>query len=286
MTSDAKIGLLLGLVFIFIIAFIINGLPSFSRDTNNNQLTTNMVDSQNSPSALAARERKVRREVIDQIESVNKQLPRQVQTVSTANQDVRFVATLPTSNPAVTQAVEQRIKTPGPSMPQPSEVHSNNIASSPPALPKVYVVREGDSLAVIVQKVYGPEEGNKTANINRIFKANSKLLKSPDEIYVGQKLIIPPLSFSAQQQNETASDLPETVFTKAESIGKRHSLNGSQETAAVRQHIVREGETLWQIAAEQLGDGDRYTEIAKLNADILDDEDELSIGMRLKLPAK
>ena len=286
MTSDAKIGLLLGLVFIFIIAFIINGLPSFSRDTNNNQLTTNMVDLQNSPSALAAKERKVRREVIDQIESVNKQPPRQVQTVSTANQDVRFVATLPTSNPAATQAVEQRIKTPEPSLPQPSEVHSNNIALSPPALPKVYVVREGDSLAVIAQKVYGAEKGNETANINRIFKANSKLLKSPDEIYVGQKLMIPPLSFSAQQQDETASALPETVFTKVESIGKRHSLNGSQETAAVRQHIVREGETLWQIAAEQLGDGNRYTEIAKLNADILDDEDELSVGMRLKLPAK
>ena len=28
MTSDAKIGLLLGLVFIFVIAFVINGLPS------------------------------------------------------------------------------------------------------------------------------------------------------------------------------------------------------------------------------------------------------------------
>ena len=30
MTTDAKIGLLLGLVFIVIIAFVINGLPSFS----------------------------------------------------------------------------------------------------------------------------------------------------------------------------------------------------------------------------------------------------------------
>ena len=28
MTSDAKIGLLLGLIFIFVIAFVINGLPS------------------------------------------------------------------------------------------------------------------------------------------------------------------------------------------------------------------------------------------------------------------
>ncbi len=34
MTSDAKIGLLLGLVFIFIIAFIINGLPSLNRESS------------------------------------------------------------------------------------------------------------------------------------------------------------------------------------------------------------------------------------------------------------
>lgn len=32
MTSDAKIGLLLGLVFIFVIAFIINGLPGSARN--------------------------------------------------------------------------------------------------------------------------------------------------------------------------------------------------------------------------------------------------------------
>ena len=34
MTSDAKIGLLLGLVFIFVIAFVINGLPSLRPPTS------------------------------------------------------------------------------------------------------------------------------------------------------------------------------------------------------------------------------------------------------------
>ncbi|MGA2094604.1 MAG: hypothetical protein ABSH16_14575 [Sedimentisphaerales bacterium] len=39
MTSDAKIGLLLGLVFIFVIAFIINGLPGFHHKDDGNKLT-------------------------------------------------------------------------------------------------------------------------------------------------------------------------------------------------------------------------------------------------------
>jgi hypothetical protein len=42
MTSDAKIGLLLGLVFIFVIAFIINGLPNFGNRTNSAEATEMM----------------------------------------------------------------------------------------------------------------------------------------------------------------------------------------------------------------------------------------------------
>ncbi|MHC4125533.1 MAG: hypothetical protein ACYSRR_03645, partial [Planctomycetota bacterium] len=65
MTSDAKIGLLLGLIFIFMIAFIINGLGDFRASSNNNELTTQMIDSQKNHQALAAKERKVR-EVFNQ----------------------------------------------------------------------------------------------------------------------------------------------------------------------------------------------------------------------------
>jgi len=40
MTSDAKIGLLLGLVFIIIIAFVINGLPDFLQPDEEKVLVT------------------------------------------------------------------------------------------------------------------------------------------------------------------------------------------------------------------------------------------------------
>jgi nucleoid-associated protein YgaU len=42
MTSDAKIGLLLGLVFIFVIAFIINGLPNLRPQTGKAEISTVM----------------------------------------------------------------------------------------------------------------------------------------------------------------------------------------------------------------------------------------------------
>ncbi len=43
MTSDAKIGLLLGLVFIFVIAFIINGLPNLRPQTTHADVLKNVV---------------------------------------------------------------------------------------------------------------------------------------------------------------------------------------------------------------------------------------------------
>ena len=51
-------------------------------------------------------------------------------------------------------------------------------------------------------------------------------------------------------------------------------------------YVVQEGDNLWRIAAEQLDNANRYPEIAELNADILDDEDNIVVGMRLKMPPR
>jgi len=76
------------------------------------------------------------------------------------------------------------------------------------------------------------------------------------------------------------------MLRKVKSIGKRHLASDNLKAAHTKQYVVQEGDSLWRIAAEKLGDGNRYTEIARLNADILDDDDNLVIGMHLKLPAR
>lgn len=52
----------------------------------------------------------------------------------------------------------------------------------------VYVVKSGDTLGAIAQKNYG-----QASYSNVIFKANSDILKSPDKLRPGMKLIIPKL---------------------------------------------------------------------------------------------
>jgi len=286
MTSDAKIGLLLGLVFIFVIAFIINGLPSFRKDASNNELTTNMVSLRNNPPGLAAKERKVSREIINQMGQVKK-----VPAPSADEQSIRFETALPKSTSVVkeTNKTIEIKRTTSPALSEPIIAKKREVKKARPVrptLPKIYVVADGDNLAVIAKKFYGDEEGNKRINITRIFEANTKFLGAPDGIYVGQKLVIPPLSACSRGRSKTDSVLAGPMLEKVESIGKRHLLKDSRRIKQSRRYVVQEGDSLWRIAAEQLGDGSRYSEIAKLNADIIDDQDWLFVGMRLRIPVR
>jgi nucleoid-associated protein YgaU len=52
--------------------------------------------------------------------------------------------------------------------------------------PRVHEVQSGDTLSAIAKKHYGDANA-----YNRIFEANRPMLKSPDEIYPGQVLLIP-----------------------------------------------------------------------------------------------
>jgi len=269
MTSDAKIGLLLGLVFIFIIAFIINGLPRFRSNTNNNELTTNMLNLQNGPMGIAAKERKVQG-VFNQEQRVReRERVNEVQTSSDNREEIRFQVPLSGDDSVVESADDKaRINEPSPVKPH---------------FPKIYVVSEGDNLAVIAQKFYGPEKGNKKITVDRIFEANRKQLKSPDEIYVGQKLTMPLLKDKAE------SVFPKSLFEKVKSISRKLTSSDTPKTPSAkrnRQYVVREGDSLWQIAAEQLGDSTRYEEISELNTDILEDEDYLAVGTQLRMPAR
>jgi len=262
MTSDAKIGLLLGLVFIFIIAFIINGLPSFHGNANSSELTVSMVRAQNTPPGLAARERKISREVI--------------------KESIRFKAPLPKSafvakpKPAIT------VK----SLPGANRTNNKKIQVRKPALPKVYVVGDGDSMASIAKKVYGPDQGNKKANIDGIFSANRKLLKSPDRVYPGQELVIPALSGSAQVRSKNKTGPLGAISASIKSVSNKLNKIRRSKTKQNRFYVVKADDSLWQIAEAELDNGTRYSEIVELNTNIINDEDSLVVGMRLKLPSR
>jgi nucleoid-associated protein YgaU len=312
MTSDAKIGLLLGLVFIFIIAFVINGLPRFRSAVGNNGLTKKIVDPGSDSFAIGERERRAR-DAFDRQRQLEADPAQDLQTtaqdqrrsdgsgfeqtfyqqfrpvedpdpilemaLNPENPDnVRYTMPL-TQNTLVTEntTTERPAYREQPTVPA-EQRPLRKIEPARTAKPQTYTVQDGDgNLSNIAKKFYGEVEGNKLANINRIFEANRRILKSADEIFVGQKLLIPPLPASTSSQEGTGI-FSNSLFEQVKSIG--------QKTEPGRWYVVKENDSLWKIAAEQLGNGNRYLEIKKLNTDIIINEDEVDPGMRLRLPAR
>jgi hypothetical protein len=191
MASEAKIGLLLGLVIIFSVAFVLNGLPRFGETRHGDDLT----------------------KVVDRNPiGIRPAVPREVFTGGRAVEEP--IADLPL--PVVESPIAKRES--------PSENSSEVFKLEPakPAWPKVHIVRKGDSLADIAKKYYGPKEGNRKANIQRIFESNRRLLKSPDKIFPGQKLVIPSLWASGLDSETIDRIFPASMFERVESVGRRH----------------------------------------------------------------
>ncbi len=301
MTSDAKIGLLLGLVFIFVIAFIINGLPGLHQKDDSNKLTTNMVGLESNPSGIGANERKVQM-VLEQpaAGAVGGVQSPEVTPAAAESEQYGLSPAQPTPGsvgvaPAeMTPAVSIDLTVSAPAQDAPA-VNAQPTAAPEPA--KVYVVQSGDSISGIAKKVYGVKEGMKQKNIEAIFAANRKTLASIDSLQVGQKLTIPLLPGSTAAPATPAEVLTDKNFTKVESTAGQHSTANTSKPASAPKtekpaakagsvYVVKEGDSLWKIAATQLGDGNRYKDIVKLNSDVLSSEDDIAVGMQLKMPAK
>jgi len=278
MTSDAKVGLLLGLLFIFIIAFIINGLPAFHADTSNNELTTNMVNSRRHP-GIGANERDIEQSVISPPPSVGQHFSDN--TTPAASSDTRFRTNLPPSN---TSVPPQDIGRP---------MSADSAENSVDNRVRIYTVRKNDNLAKIAKKFYGPELGNKKAVIQGIYHANKDILDSPDEVQAGENIVIPPLWTPGQVRSaeETKEDksLLDSIAEKVKSIGRRHNTasaagNSPHRILSTRIYVVKKGDSLWKIAESKLGNPSRYKEILKLNSDKLNSKNTITAGMRLRLP--
>jgi hypothetical protein len=192
MASNAKIGLLLGLIIIFVIVFVINGLSGFDNARDDDKPSPIVLDD---PTGIKP---DIKPEDLP---------PRQVP-------EPRPEKSRP---PIHKESVQEQPAETAP--PDETENHTEPVKQT---WPKIYIVCRGDNLADIAKKFYGPEEGNRRVNVQRIFVANKKLLESPDEIYPGQKLIIPSLRALVRDKNGMDNIFPESMFEKVESIGRRH----------------------------------------------------------------
>jgi nucleoid-associated protein YgaU len=277
MTTDAKIGLLLSLIFIFIIAFIINGLPNFIRGDDSNRLMQDYL------TKLRNYEPDITQGAREVVEVVNNQDGVEGSRGG-VNNEIRYKQPLPGVVPVMSDS--EVMRTTALSVNERSR-EIQPISSSKPAGPEVYVVQDDDNLYRIAEKFYGSQEGSKKENIKRIFQANRSVLSSPDLIPVGQSLVIPPLAYFNEGTRQANAEFEKRLFGETQESGKISLPLASivqAKTGRYLEYVVKEGDSLWQIAKEQLGNADRYVEIARLNNDIIEDEEFGAVGMRIKLP--
>jgi nucleoid-associated protein YgaU len=272
MTADAKVGLLLGLFFIVVIAFLVNGLPNFIEEEKPSPPGAAIITPTGPDMPLDNR-------VSD---AVHRLYPPRVPARTKEPAKVEIVSDVPPAIPVQVDAPEVIL----PSKP--------SIVNDPPAVnpvvvesckERIHLVKAGENLPAIAKMYYGDEEGNRRMVIQKLYQANTSVLKSPDRICVGDQLVIPSLDalLDAPHQVVRAPDPSQTLLSKFSNVLERV---GKDSAKSVSEYEVQAGESLWSIAKDKLGDGNRYKEILQLNQGTIKNENNVGAGTRLKLPSQ
>ncbi|MIL10109.1 LysM domain-containing protein, partial [Salmonella enterica subsp. enterica] len=86
----------------------------------------------------------------------------------------------------------------------------------------------------------------------------------------------------ASEQPAEAAPAPQPAVQTAEAEPAAQPAVAPAPTAGPASYTVQPGQSLWSIAAEQLGSGERYRELMKLNPELR--SGRLHPGMQIKMP--
>ena len=151
-------------------------------------------------------------------------------------------------------------------------------AIEPVAAPKQYRAQEGDSVSRMASKFLG---SNTRANRQAIIDANPSLQDDPDKVIVGKAYTIPTPGESKEVAQNTDNQ-NSTDNSNADTNSNTNTPTGEYF------YTVQEGDSLWAIANDQLGDPSAVEAIKDLNQKVLKggNHDVVVPGMKLRLPAK
>jgi nucleoid-associated protein YgaU len=139
-----------------------------------------------------------------------------------------------------------------------------------------YKAEAGDSLTKIATKVYGTST---KALRDGIINANPSLKDNPNKIVVGKTYVIPP-------QNGTAPTNTTAVLPTPAPTTPTAAKTDDKPAAVEHVYVVQQGDTLWSIARDEVGNAGAVAAIRELNQDVLKGSDRVRPNMKLKLPAK
>jgi LysM repeat protein len=144
--------------------------------------------------------------------------------------------------------------------------------TTPPAIvpPKTYVAQAGDSVNRIAAR--NMPGGNTKTNRDALIKANPTMQADGNPVVIGKTYIIPSAGAIAQISDSAKRPAVPTFVKPAPT------------PANVTWYTVKENDNLWRIAASELGDGNRWQQIKDMNKDLLNGGETVKANQRIRLP--
>lgn len=150
-----------------------------------------------------------------------------------------------------------------------------------------YDVKDGDTLYGIASKIYG--QGGLWEKVRDY---NKDKLGSSGTIHKGVTLLLPPKEvLLGRPYTPPAQTQP---IQQAGGLSNPSTFRGDQSAQQppvakptdFKEYVVRDGDTLTGIARKMLNSGKRMNEIIEANKGTLADPESLTVGMKLRIPAK
>src|SRR5688572_19141440 len=135
----------------------------------------------------------------------------------------------------------------------------------------------GDSVSKMASRFLG---GNTKTNRELIVRANPSLQADPNKVIVGKTYMIPAAPGEAPGPVASAMPQPQPPAPLETAAGP------TVVSATEYFYTVKEGDSLWKIANDQLGKPAAVAAIKELNKDTLRGGDTVFVGMKLRLPGR
>lgn len=152
-------------------------------------------------------------------------------------------------------------------------------------------IEQGQTEIKTLTEQLDASKADKAASEEVIRKASTEIARYKNELSRTKSALTQTVTQLANVKAKLEKMRSETepVTVAAQSISK----TSSQETTAIKsalpvgtvEYTVKEGDSLWNIAQNELGNGIRFKEIIELNPG-LSENTVLQTGMKLKIPAK
>jgi nucleoid-associated protein YgaU len=319
MTKEAKIGLLLGLLFIIGIAVVLRGMHRNSQATLDKEKelladaasAMEMTDSTSQAIPLTATtqvtdtdtalsEKPAEATATDAASPAEEAKASNSAPAATASETVAPSANSAPANAASDAGKIRHVQElPGGSekwqiVPPSGAIDRAAINVTEPTKAEKMLASAGQMAGPGPSKVYEVKSGDDLTRVslNVYGSEQGKKPTNIDRIYEANKSTMKSRDSLKVGQKLTIPSLPtEFASAKAATSPSTTAMPSAKPTSAAAapaktektvNYTIKEGDSFWKIAKEKLGSGSRYKEILKLNG--LKDETSLKTGMTLKLP--